>query len=187
MSVSNWPCETTLPTSDDVKLTQNSDPLFFKLSRRNISQDTTAPFLKIVFTTSTFVLLFFRCTVVRVHTEPEILGQAGDHQHHHHNHQPNHDWGVGGGRWGGGKPSRASFQKGGKWVWRGAITLWRCIFVTYRSPFLQNESPPPPIASPTQKGKPDRILDNWTPLGIFGPSAFTVGGWATGHSKITRL
>ena len=50
MSVSNWPCETTLPTSDDVKSTHNSDPLFFKLSRRNISQDTTAPFLKLVFT-----------------------------------------------------------------------------------------------------------------------------------------
>ena len=50
MSVSNWPCETTLPTSDDVKSTHDSDPLFFKLSRRNISQDTTAPFLKLVFT-----------------------------------------------------------------------------------------------------------------------------------------
>ena len=153
MSVSNWPCETTLPTSDDVKLTQNSDPLFFKLSRRNISQDTTAPFLKIVFTTSTFVLLFFRCTVVRVHTEPEILGQAGDHQHHHHNHQPNHDWGVGGGRWGGGGGNHPGlhFRRGESEFDEGPSHFDAAFSLPTGLPFCRMKVPPPPSLPPLKK------------------------------------
>ena len=169
MSVSNWPCETTLPTSDDVKSTHNSDPLFFKLSRRNISQDTTAPFLKIVFTTSTFVLLFFRCTVVRVHTEPEILGQAGDHQHHHHNHQPNHDWGVGGGRWGGvGETIQGFISEGGKVsLTRGHHTMTLHFRYLQVSLFAEWKSPPPSL--------PPLKKENLTASLITGPHLAFLG------------